>query len=95
MPDAVLVAENGNTTVHYSTGLKMADQVFYVAAHTAHVNLGLMGGSDLPDPEGIMEGTGKRLRHVKLRKPEDVDKPALRTLLETALEAHKETLAAR
>jgi hypothetical protein len=66
----------------------MADEVFYISSHKAHVNLGLLDGAELPDPQGIMEGTGKRLRHVKLHKLEDADNPALRALMETALEHH-------
>jgi hypothetical protein len=87
MPDAIEQVNIGNQNTTYGTGLKMADQVFYISAHKAHVNIGLFG-ADLPDPAGLMEGTGKRLRHVKLRKPEDVDKPALRTLLDSALAKH-------
>ena len=39
----------------------------YVAAYTAHVNVGFYVGSALPDPTGILEGSGKFMRHVKLR----------------------------
>lgn len=48
------------------------------------VNLGLARGADLPDPAGLLAGTGKRARHVKLARVEDVDDPALRALLEEA-----------
>ncbi len=50
----------------------------------AAVNLGLAGGADLPDPAGLLAGTGKRARHVRLARVEDVDNPALRALLEAA-----------
>src|SRR6476620_5491495 len=90
IPGAVQQVENGNTAIHYGTGLKMADEVFYVSAHKAHVNIGLFGGAGLPDPDGLMEGTGKRLRHVKLRQPDEVERPTLRALLETALKDHQE-----
>jgi hypothetical protein len=49
---------------------------------TAHVNVQFADGALLPDPEGIVEGTGKRIRHVKCRTPDDVARPALRALLE-------------
>lgn len=39
----------------------------YLMDFSRHVNLGLYNGSLMPDPEGIMEGTGKRLRHIKVR----------------------------
>lgn len=88
LPGATEQVDTGNKVVAYSTGGRMKDMVFYISAHKAHANIGLFG-ADLPDPNGIMEGTGKRLRHVKLRTLEDVDRPALRALLETALSAHQ------
>jgi hypothetical protein len=60
--------------------------VFVVGAHSKHVTLGLSGGVDLPDPAGLMEGTGKVHRHVKLREPGDLERPALRELMEAALQ---------
>jgi hypothetical protein len=39
-------------------------------------------GALLPDAASIVEGTGKRIRHVKCRTLEDISRPALRTLLE-------------
>jgi len=50
----------------------------------AAVNLGFARGADLPDPARLLEGTGKRARHVKLRTLEDLDNPALRELLQFA-----------
>ena len=90
VPDATEHVDTGNKVVVYATGGRMAEMVSYISAHKAHVNIGLRG-ADLPDPAGLMEGTGKQLRHVKLRTPEDVNNPALRALLETALAKHLET----
>jgi hypothetical protein len=45
----------------------------YVKAFTTTVNLGFWRGADLSDPEGALEGTGDRMRHVKIRSAEDVD----------------------
>ena len=56
----------------------------YVNVFTAHVNVGFFQGTELPDPHGLLEGTGKFMRHVKLRPGSDVNKPALRTLIEAA-----------
>jgi hypothetical protein len=51
------------------------------------VNLGFPRGVDLPDPTGLLTGTGKRARHVKVRQARDVDAPALRALLKAAVKA--------
>jgi hypothetical protein len=56
----------------------------YVNAFTAHVNVGFFRGAELADPAGLLEGTGKVMRHVKLRPGRDVDAAAVKTLIETA-----------
>lgn len=56
----------------------------YVDAFTAHVNVGFFRGAELPDPAGLLEGTGKFMRHVKLGPGREVDTKALTTLIETA-----------
>jgi hypothetical protein len=63
----------------------VADAAFaYVNAFKAHVNVGFFRGAELADPDGLLEGTGKFMRHVKLRPDRDVDAQALMKLIETA-----------
>lgn len=54
----------------------------YVNVFTSHVNLGFFLGARLPDPAGLLQGTGRRMRHVKLRPGVEVDVDALRALLD-------------
>ena len=56
----------------------------YVNAFTAHVNVGFFRGAELADPAGLLEGTGKFMRHVKLRPGAPVDAAALQALIATA-----------
>jgi hypothetical protein len=56
----------------------------YVNAFTAHVNVGFFRGAEIPDPAGLLEGTGKLMRHVKLRPDRAVDSAALEELIRTA-----------
>jgi hypothetical protein len=56
----------------------------YVDVFKAHVNVGFFRGAELADPEQLLEGTGKFMRHVKLRTETDVDSVALLKLIETA-----------
>jgi hypothetical protein len=56
----------------------------YVNAFKDHVNAGFFRGAELADPKGLLEGTGKVMRHVKLSPDRDVDVAALRKLIETA-----------
>ena len=56
----------------------------YVNAFTKHVNVGFFNGADLPDPTALLEGTGNRMRHVKLRPGEPIDERALGNLIAVA-----------
>jgi hypothetical protein len=56
----------------------------YVNAFRAHVNVGFFFGAELDDPAGLLEGTGKRMRHVKLRCGQDVNAAALSELITAA-----------
>ena len=63
----------------------VADAAFaYVNAFKAHVNVGFFRGAELSDPNGLLEGSGKFMRHVKLRTEGDVDTTALSKLIDTA-----------
>ncbi len=53
----------------------------YVNAFKAHVNVGFFRGADLADPNCLLEGTGKFMRHVKLRPKGEGDATALSTTL--------------
>jgi len=56
----------------------------YVNAFTGHVNVGFFRGAELGDPAGLMEGTGRYMRHVKVGPGRDVDAAALTALIKAA-----------
>ena len=56
----------------------------YVNAFNSHVNVGFFRGAELPDPDALLEGTGKYMRHVKLRPGEDTNAAALVDLIASA-----------
>jgi len=56
----------------------------YVNAFRAHVNVGFFRGAELADPDGLLEGTGRFMRHVKLRPESEVDAEALSRLVHAA-----------
>ena len=55
-----------------------------IGPQKGYVNLYFMDGVDLDDPDGLLEGTGKRMRHVKILKPEDLKKRSLHALIRQA-----------
>jgi len=56
----------------------------YVNVFRDHVNVGFFRGAEIGDPDGLLEGTGKFMRHVKLGRGRDVDGGALGKLIVTA-----------
>ena len=84
--NACEVVRLGDRAATYGVGpRKMIDGYAYILPHKRWVNLGFYQGAHLPDPEGLLEGTGARMRHVKVHSIQDADRPAVRTLLEAAL----------
>lgn len=69
--------------------MAMRALTFAIIPHSAHVNLQLADGVDLPDPTGIVEGTGKRIRHVKLRSVEAVSSPAIRAIVDAQVDRRR------
>ena len=53
----------------------------YVDAFQAHANVGFYNGAFLPDPAALLQGSGKRMRHVKLRAGQELDEVALARLI--------------
>lgn len=73
----------------------VADAAFgYVNAFKDHVNVGFFRGAEIADPEGLLQGTGKFMRHVKLRPEYGVKASALAKLIKTAYADMKEGLRA-
>lgn len=67
----------------------------YVDAFTAHVNVGFFRGAEIDDPAGLLEGTGKFMRHVKLRPGRPVDERALADLIGIAYADMRRRLRSR
>jgi hypothetical protein len=86
LPGAVVQFDPGNGLLAIGTSMKMRDLLFAVIPHRAHVNLQLADGVDLPDPARIVEGTGKRIRHVKIRSVEAAASPAVRDVVRAQVE---------
>jgi hypothetical protein len=58
--------------------------ICYYMAGKNHITLGFIRGTSLPDPEGLLEGTGKNLRHVKIKSVDDLKQKGLCELLKFA-----------
>jgi quercetin dioxygenase-like cupin family protein len=80
-PAAVELFDAADGLLAIGTGRSMRDFVFAIIPHKSWVNLQLVDGVDLPNPDGRIEGTGKRIRHVKVRSVEDAGAPWVRAVV--------------
>jgi hypothetical protein len=77
-------------TSGYGIGPKKMSQHFgWIMTAKSHVNMGFNYGSSLADPDNLLEGTGKNMRHIKIRKPGDLDNPAVDDLIVEAVKERK------
>lgn len=90
-PEAVEVVRLGDRAATYGVGTKkMSEGYVYIIPQSRHVNLGFYRGADLPDPDGLLEGTGRAMRHVKIRDAAGADQPAIRDLVAAAVKERRE-----
>ena len=73
----------------YSLTGKMSDAFVQVVIYTKGVNLMFNRGAELDDPDGVLVGEGKIIRHIKVRKPEDLKNRHLRKFIRAALKHAK------
>ena len=92
-PDAVEVVRLGDRAATYGLGpKKMSEGAVYVLPYDRWVNLGFYQGVSLPDPTGLLEGTGARMRHAKIRSTADVQQPPLHDLIAAAVAERRTAL---
>ncbi|HEX5579358.1 MAG TPA: DUF1801 domain-containing protein, partial [Candidatus Limnocylindria bacterium] len=95
-PQVVEVVWPHQGTVGWGVGpKKMSEHYAYLAVHATHVNLGFYRGASLPDPAGLLTGTGKAMRHIPINRPADVERPEIAELLKAAKAEREAALAAR
>ena len=84
MPQAAELLHASQNHVGYSLSEAARETICYICPMKDYVRLGFMYGGYLPDPTQVLEGEGKRLRHVKVRTPQGADDAALARLVEEA-----------
>ena len=60
--------------------------VCYLAANNGYINLGFFNGAGLNNPDGLIEGTGAKMRHIKVRKLEDIRQEVFASLVQEAVQ---------
>jgi hypothetical protein len=70
---------------------KMKDMFCYIATNAGHINLGFPRGSTLPDPNRVLEGEGKAMRHIKFASQRDLERPFVRRYIRASIDQLGET----
>jgi hypothetical protein len=70
--------------IGYGPTDRLGDGVLHIAVYSKGVNLGFNQGANLADPVGIFDGTGKQIRHIKIRSQSDLARPELRAYVRRA-----------
>jgi hypothetical protein len=82
-----LVYDNYNAlAIGFGPTERASDAIFSVALWPRWVSLFFLQGAGLPDPKGLLRGSGKVARHIVLEAAADLDKPAVQQLIARALE---------
>ncbi|WP_411767295.1 DUF1801 domain-containing protein [Winogradskyella sp. A3E31] len=69
----------------YSVSEKMSDAFCMIPIYTNHFNLGFNKGALLNDPNNLLQGTGKLIRHIPINSTEDFQDKKVKGLLENAI----------
>jgi hypothetical protein len=80
----------GDKLLLYSTAYTAEKEICYLRPFSKHINFGFSQGTHLPDPSGLLEGTGKNFRHIKIKNATALENPAVRALLEVAWQRYRE-----
>jgi hypothetical protein len=86
LPDVVVQYDPGNGLLAFGRSTKMRDLLFALIPHAGWVNLQLADGALLPNPDACIEGTGKRIRHIKVPTPERARSNSVRNAVRAQLE---------
>ena len=85
LPDVVEIVWVRQKNAGYGTGAKKKSEHFcWIMPAKNHVTLGFNYGTELPDPNNLLEGTGKLFRHFKVKSLESLSNPALIEMLKFA-----------
>lgn len=85
VPDVQEQVQEAYKTISYGSKTKVDGMFCYIAPLKDRINLGFYRGVVLPDANKLLEGTGKLLRHVKVRSMSELEQPALRQLIVDAV----------
>ena len=82
--EAIFPIKKWISVLYSTTEKRMKDNICLIVVYMDHVNLMFPRGVDLKDPQGLLHGTGRAMRHIKMFTADDIDRPAVRALIRQA-----------
>jgi len=89
-PDVIEEIDLPAKIIGYSYGRRYVDVICTMIPSKKGLKLGFYRGMDLPDPTHLLEGTGKISRYVDIKSSKQIQSPALRKLIQSAINAYKQ-----
>src|SRR5271154_2233647 len=91
LPHAIeLVYDNYNALAcGFSPTERASDGIFSVAVYPQHANFFFLQGAKLPDPDGLLQGAGSRVRHIRLEDERTLDRVDVKAMMATAMKMAK------
>ena len=91
LPNAIeMVYDNYNALAcGFGPSERVSEVIFSIAVYPKHVNFFFLQGAKLPDPDGLLQGEGSRVRHIRLEDEKTLDRPDVKAMMATAMKMAK------
>ncbi|MHB8192916.1 MAG: DUF1801 domain-containing protein [Bellilinea sp.] len=88
IPESIEQLDPSIPMIAYGTDRTYKGLICSITIFKTYINIMLAQGANLPDPDGLLRGTGKKARHIRIEKPDDLDLAGVRTILVKARQFH-------
>ena len=89
MPETIELFDPSANLIAYGLDRGYKGLICGITLFSAHINIMLAQGASQPDPLGMLKGSGKLARHIRVTQPDDLKVPGVAALLEAAY--HRKT----
>ena len=85
-----LVYDNYNAlAIGFAPSERASEGIFSIAIYPKHINFFFLQGAKLPDPDGLLQGEGSVVRHIRLESEKTLDRPDVKAMMATAMKMAK------
>jgi hypothetical protein len=90
LKDILEIPDQSISLIGYGYGTGYKDLICTIMLSKKNVKIGFYKGTELPDPQKLLTGTGKVHRYIEINSEKDINNPAVKKLMKAALKAYKE-----